>query len=171
MKERTQHQLVGTLVLASLAAIVLPEILKNPRDYSITRHVTPIPALPPALQSNKLEIATDNEPLIPPLETDLSDTTEQFTAIESPVQVDSKLTAWVVQVATFTSKKKAERLQSSLRKKGFPAFMQSNKSEKKTIYKVQVGPELNQAQAESVASEVKQKFKLTGQIEPYVASD
>lgn len=170
MKERTQHRLVGTLALASLAVIFLPELLQNPRDYTDTNRISTIPPFPTMSQSNAtLPAATNNEPLIPP-ET-IEPLTPPAPSNEPSAALEPELSAWVVQVANFTSKKKAERLQSNLRKKGFPAFMQSDKSEGKTIYKVQVGPELNQAQAESVAAEVEKKFKLTGTIEPYISQN
>lgn len=152
-----KHRLVGAMVLASVAVIFLPELLDSPKDYTAPRRVTPIPPLP-----TKLPLPSDNEPLIPPLPP---------SSVEPEVQAEIaiELSSWVIQLETFTSKKKAERLQDNLRKKGFPAFIETQSSKKSTIYQVRVGPELKQAQAISVANEIAKKFNITGQVEPYPA--
>lgn len=159
-----KHRLVGAVVLASVAVIFLPELLDSPKDYTAPRRVTPIPP-PPMMSQNttsKLPPPSDNEPLIPPLPPP---------SVEPEVQAEiaTELSAWVIQLETFTTKKKAERLQDNLRKKGFPAFIETQSSKKATIYQVRVGPELNQAQAVSVANEIAKKFNITGQVEPYPA--
>jgi DedD protein len=153
------------MVLASLVVIFLPEILDNPKDYTKLKHISSIPPISSTEQHTGLLLppASDDEPLIPPLPS----VTESFA--EEPA---TELTAWIIKLETFTNKKKAEKLQDTLRKKGFPAFIQTQIIAKnKTNFQVQVGPELNQAQAISVATDIAKKFNLTSRVESYPSKD
>ncbi|MEM6998400.1 MAG: SPOR domain-containing protein, partial [Pseudomonadota bacterium] len=51
------------------------------------------------------------------------------------------LTAWVVQLGSFESKVNADKLNLSLRKSGFPAFVEPLTKNGETSYRVRVGPE------------------------------
>ena len=159
-----RHRLVGAMLIASLAVIFLPDLLDNPKDYTNIKRISPIPPPPTVAQHTRLPPASDEEPLIPPLP-------PSPVLPEPQTESTAALSAWIIQIETFTSKKKAERLQNNLRKKGFPAFIQKQSSKKQTIYQVQVGPELNQAQAISVSQEITKKFNIVGKIEPYPSQD
>lgn len=77
------------------------------------------------------------------------------------------LSAWVVQLGSFGSKVNADKLNLSLRKEGFPAFVEPIQQDKKTIYRVRVGPELLRSDAEKLLKAINEKLKLKGIVLRY----
>lgn len=77
------------------------------------------------------------------------------------------LSAWVVQLGSFSSKVNADKLNLSLRKEGFPAFVEPIQQDKKTIYRVRVGPELLRSDAEKLLKSINEKMKLKGIVLSY----
>ncbi len=77
------------------------------------------------------------------------------------------LTAWVVQLGSFSSKVNADKLNLKLRKSGFPAFVEPLKQENETVYRVRVGPELLRADADVLLKKIKIKMKLVGIVLSY----
>jgi len=77
------------------------------------------------------------------------------------------LTAWVVQLGSFSSKVNADKLNLKLRKSGFPAFVEPLKQGNKTAYRVRVGPELLRADADALLRKIKTKMKLDGIVLSY----
>lgn len=77
------------------------------------------------------------------------------------------LSAWVVQLGSFSSKVNADKLNLSLRKEGFPAFVEPIEQDSKTIYRVRVGPELLRSDAEKLLKSINEKMKLKGIVLSY----
>ncbi|MEQ8938546.1 MAG: SPOR domain-containing protein [Gammaproteobacteria bacterium] len=77
------------------------------------------------------------------------------------------LSAWVVQLGSFSSKVNADKLNLSLRKEGFPAFVEPIQQDKKTIYRIRVGPELLRSDAEKLLKSINEKMKLKGIVLSY----
>jgi DedD protein len=77
------------------------------------------------------------------------------------------LTAWVVQLGSFSAKVNADKLNLSLRKAGFPAFVEPLTKEGKTSYRVRVGPEILRADADALLKKIKAKMKLDGIVLSY----
>lgn len=77
------------------------------------------------------------------------------------------LTAWVVQLGSFSSKVNADKLNLKLRKSGFPAFVEPLEQKKKTVYRVRVGPELLRADADAILKKIKKNMKLDGIVVSY----
>jgi len=75
-----------------------------------------------------------------------------------------KLSAWTVQVGSFNTSDKALKLRSTLRKKGFKAYVEKIRKQKKTYYRVRVGPVLNRKDADKSLK----KLKKAGQSSAYV---
>lgn len=73
--------------------------------------------------------------------------------------------AWVVQVAVLSSRDKAQALVQQLRRKGYPAVMTPYGGN----FKVQVGPELDRAVADSIKSRLAgdPELRLSGWVQPY----
>lgn len=174
MKERMKRRLVGALVLSALAVIFLPELLQNPKDYTQSASVSAIPPRPVTVQPTPALLpTTNNEPLITPLPprqevAPIPAASTEPTVSSPPIPakvVDN--TAWVIQVASYTSQNKATRLQNDLRKKGFTAFIVSSQDDDQPVQLVEVGPELEQNKAESMAAEIKQKFHLQTTVVRY----
>ncbi len=77
------------------------------------------------------------------------------------------LTAWVVQLGSFSSKANAEKLNLTLRKSGFPAFVEPIKQNNEVAYRVRVGPELLRADADVLLKKIKENTKLDGIVLNY----
>ena len=85
----------------------------------------------------------------------------------SALQSGSKLgaeSAWVVQIGSFGDRQNAEKEVSSLKAKGFPAFVRRFvTAEDKVLYRVRIGPEKDRSRAEKL-SERLSKAGIKGQI-------
>jgi len=62
---------------------------------------------------------------------------------------------WMVQLGSFSAGDNAKRFASDLQGKGFPATVTSFRSGNKTMYRVQVGPRTQRADAEKLAADLK----------------
>ena len=77
------------------------------------------------------------------------------------------LSAWVVQLGSFSSKENAESLNSKLRKGGFRSFVEPLKQHNTTVYRVRVGPEIKRAEADALNDQLKISMQLDGIVVPY----
>ncbi len=77
------------------------------------------------------------------------------------------LSAWVVQLGSFTSKVNADKMNLSLRKAGYPAFVEPLSKDNKTSYRVRVGPELLRSDAEKLLKSINEKMQLKGIVLRY----
>ncbi len=77
------------------------------------------------------------------------------------------LSAWVVQLGSFSSKVNADKLKLNLRKSGFPAFVEPLAQKGKKSYRVRVGPEILRADADALLKKIKAKMKLEGIVLSY----
>ncbi len=77
------------------------------------------------------------------------------------------LTAWVVQLGSFSSKVNADKLNLTLRKSGFPAFVEPLEKNNGVAYRVRVGPELLRADADALLKKIKENTKLDGIVLNY----
>lgn len=179
--DRTQlkQRIVGAIVLVALGVIFIPMILQ--RDDSVNISGSNIPEIPDELKKLATrEMPPIKAPPAPPETTrQLTDedtpagktdnTTppaEQQEAPESkPAPVSDKKStqparAWVVQVASFSERKKALALRDRLRKGGYTAFVESLSSKAGVLYRVRVGPVVKRSEAEDLQKKIIKKFKL-----------
>lgn len=77
------------------------------------------------------------------------------------------LSAWVVQLGSFSSKDNAESLNNKLRKAGFRSFVEPLKQQNTTVYRVRVGPEIKRAEADALNDQLKISMQLDGIVVPY----
>lgn len=77
------------------------------------------------------------------------------------------LSAWVVQLGSFSSKENAENLNKQLRDAGFRAFVEPLKQKNTVSYRVRVGPELKRSDAEAINTKIKTEMKLDGIVVQY----
>lgn len=74
---------------------------------------------------------------------------------------------WVVQVASFSSEDNAKKLLKRLVDKKYKAYIRTNSSGGKTIYRLKIGPFIDLAKAKRVNTEIKRNFKLDGLVSRY----
>ena len=75
--------------------------------------------------------------------------------------VAAKPGAWVVQVGSFADKANAEMLMKKIQAAGFPAYLESSKS---NAVRVLVGPELLKSSADAMQAKLAEKLQITGII-------
>ena len=72
------------------------------------------------------------------------------------------LTAWVVQIGSFSSQANADRLVKKLRDAGYPAFVEPVKQGTEKVYRVRVGPELRRSDAQALRDKLMKELKMKG---------
>jgi DedD protein len=70
------------------------------------------------------------------------------------------MSAWVIQLGSFSSQVNADSLVRRLQNQGFPAYIEQVKAETGTVFKVRVGPELSRTDAENIQKNLKSKMNL-----------
>jgi len=180
-----KHRIVGSLMLLSLAAIILPFWLDGAglEQYQSTQQQPPMPEVEVLSVKESLGVANVIENVDPSdrkvielspivsVEKSPADTQSSTQPVKKAksTQSDSLLNpqglpnGWVVQLGNFGNKSNATRLKDKVIKAGFAAYMVPNGA----LFKVLVGPELNRSKAEALQVQLKSKFKMTGMVTLY----
>jgi len=125
---------------------------------------------PPIAEDIKYEIAAKSADNLPKKSEATKSTKSQVkNTLENKTVKDKQvgLTAWVVQLGSFSSKVNADKLNLTLRKSGFPAFVEPLEQNKEIVYRVRVGPELLRADADVLLKKIKENTKLDGIVLNY----
>jgi len=80
------------------------------------------------------------------------------------------LTAWIIQVGSFSKKENAENLVNTLRQKDFSAFMEQAEIGGKQVFRVRVGPVVDRGKAEEMLVGLNRELrpmKLEGKLRSY----
>lgn len=180
-----KHRIVGSLMLLSLAAIILPFWLDGAglEQYQSTQKQPLIPEVEVLSVTESLGIANVIENVDPSdlkvielspivnVKESLANTQTSTQSVKKtkPAKNDGLLNpqglpnGWVVQLGSFGNKSNAIRLKDKVIKAGFAAYMVPNGA----LFKVLVGPELNRSKAEALQKQLKSKFKMTGMVTLY----
>ncbi len=86
---------------------------------------------------------------------------------EKAVSNNMGVTAWVVQLGSFSSEENAKVLNEKLRKSGYPAFVEPVKRGATTAFRVRVGPEILRSDAESLKQKLKKSMQIDGIVIRY----
>ena len=136
--------------------------LRKPDADEKPAAIEPKPVAKPA----EKPVAVKTEPVSKPAKT--PDAVEEKTAVASvPVTSPSVVSAWVVQVGSFSSRSSAIGLRDKLRKQGFAAFVESFEATGKPSHRVRIGPETARSRSEKTLAELKKKMKLDGIVVTY----
>ncbi|MCG8325618.1 MAG: SPOR domain-containing protein [Thiotrichales bacterium] len=189
MDQNLKERLVGAAVLIILAVIFIPMFLS---DVPITEDritETNIPEKPEAFSSRIVPLEAKKSAVSSP-ETAaeqpeaVAETTQAAAPAVSPDEAaagiatvpqkevikDSNgvgLTAWVVQLGSFSSEENAQSLNSKLRQHKYPAFVEPQVRGDSVIYRVRVGPELRRSNAEKLKTEISKKLGVDGILVQY----
>jgi DedD protein len=155
MEKVLRQRLVGAIALVALGVIFIPALLDGSGYKS--RHERAIeiphkPSFPPLSQVKVKPIATPVDKRKKEVEK------KKKTRPPKPVQ------SWALQVGTFGKRSNANAFRDKLRKAGHSAYVESSKSDGKTSYRVQVGPELEKARLEKLKTRFKKEMKIDGFI-------
>lgn len=121
-----------------------------------------------AKASDTPESSPEKKPL-PDEDAKLAATTPKVEQITRPTKAqdqEKKNTAhaWVVQVGSFSQADNALALRNKLRKKQFPAFVEAITTPEGKIYRVRVGPEVQQRSANKLQRRLKKEMAMKGLV-------
>ncbi len=88
-------------------------------------------------------------------------------AATAPSEERMNITAWIIQLGTFSSEQNALALRDQLRAKGYTAFVEKIKSGDSQLFRVRVGPELERARADALRDKLEKETKQKGIVERY----
>ena len=88
-------------------------------------------------------------------------------AAAAPSKDRMNVTAWVIQLGTFSSEQNALALRDQLRAKGYTAFVEKIKSGDNQLFRVRVGPELERARADAMRDKLEKETKQRGIVTRY----
>jgi DedD protein len=101
--------------------------------------------------------------------TDALESTERVvpSATEPLIDAEGLAQFWVLQVATVSSQDRAEALVSGLRERQYKAFSRQFQKEGKTLYRIQIGPNVERQRLENIKPEVDRALAVESQILRY----
>ncbi|RME32672.1 MAG: SPOR domain-containing protein [Gammaproteobacteria bacterium] len=185
MQQRLRQRLIGAVILMGLAVVLLPLLLEEGRGPRVLREGGNIPAPPeqsgftsrivplePAdLEPDKARQAVEEARAPEPATTaerESGSATEEGTGTgEDTGSVRVGVSAWVVQLGSFSSEENASKLLARLKEKGYAAFLDPAYTEQGKQYRVRVGPELTRAKADALRKRLARELKLQGIIVRY----
>lgn len=131
-------------------------------------------SLPPAgdLEPASNEASLIPEPLPPPEEPVAPVVSKEPVPLAEPRPVAPKgpsdgMPAWVIQVASLATPQSAAELEKKLRDSGFSAFVERAEVRGRLYYRVRVGPEVDRANAERTAADLRSRFRVDTLIKRY----
>ena len=195
MEQKLKERLVGAAVLVAIAVIFIPIILNDSQETesisgsnipekpetNFNSRIIPViendeKALLNTIESmsvgseenqNKNEQDIVAEKVVSDNDKIADDISAKKEAIEDEVKVDVGLSAWIVQLGSFTDEDNAQSLNEKLRKAGYPAFVEPLKKNGKISYRVRVGPEIKRSEADLLLKNLKDKMNLDGIVVNY----
>ena len=146
MEQGFKQRLVGAIVITSLAAIFVPMLFDDPIDETgklISELKIPdAPGKSLDADSASLPNSIDEVIMLPePM------ALKEESSGDRPV---SNQVRWFLQVGIFGDKSNAISQQNKLRSQGFPTTISQEQGENGLLYRVRVGPELDQKRAEAM---------------------
>ena len=159
MNEILKQRIVGVIVITALAAIFVPMLFDDP--VSGVDNFTNELSLPQ-------EPAEDLQPLLD----DIPKTPAQVLSRPAPVQVDlqtkniqqavkeTQLKSWTIQVGSFSQEQNALEFRDKLRKSDFTAYVDSVTTGQGTLYRLRVGPELDEKRAKQTQKQLEAQYKV-----------
>lgn len=155
MNQNLKQRLVGLIVLTSLLVIFLPMLFDDPINETGELTIPDVPInLLPGDTENNIKTIDDVIKLSKP---------ETIKESIDQKQAASKLIRWFIQMGSFNQKSNAILLRDKIRQQGFPVTIKTVVSRKKSLlYKVIVGPELDQKRAEAMKAKIARLNNIKG---------
>jgi len=142
-------------------------VLEQNRSQPVPAARTPTPAASRPTPVQAAPVATTQPPQQGATNTAVEPAADQSPTTTSAATVKTSTTGmWAVQLGSFSSQENAERLASSLRDKGFAAFLSRLQTDSRSLHRVRIGPQKDRESAEAIASQLK-KSGHNGQVVPH----
>ncbi len=179
MTERGRNRLVGAIILASLAVVVLPMLFDG---AGIERRAVPdvateratrreAPAEPAVADPDDEAWAFLDDVEARRQEPSLSGQPRHLEVTEPAAEpehtapalgTDGLPLAWSVQLAAFRDFDNARALRQRLLDDGFDAYLVAERGDDATLHRVAVGPRIDRAAAVQLRSELAERYELEG---------
>ncbi|MFB3101489.1 MAG: SPOR domain-containing protein [Gammaproteobacteria bacterium] len=196
MEQKLKERLVGAAVLVAVAVIFIPIILSDSPETDLISGSN-IPEKPDANFSSRIipvikhddkslskDIGTDNiisednqktvkETVVEKIEAnkeksaEITSSRKENEVREAEIQANVGLSAWVVQLGSFSNEENAQSLNKKLRKAGYPAFVEPLNKNGQISYRVRVGPEIKRSEAELLLKKLKDNMEMEGILVSY----
>ncbi len=144
MDRKLRKRLIGAIVLAAFLVILVPEWLDGAGHRARYSQSVEIP--------DKPEFKPMTEYMQP------RKTAETINKLIKPEE--SQIHAWALQAGSFSQQENAQSLRDKLRASGYPSYVDVLKRPDKTVYRVRVGPELDQKHLEQMQQDILNKEKV-----------
>jgi DedD protein len=185
LEDRLKQRLLGGAVLVALVVIFVPMLIEEPVERgTLSNHTIPVkPKVEKSVPEKRVQQQRETEPQPMPTVTTpepkktpkpepvvaKKDKPPESKSVETTKKASTRPspTAWMIQVASLTNEKNAEKLVESLRKADMPAQMEKVRLNGKLYYRIRVGPEVDHRLAEKMLAKIKQAFKLNPKLMRY----
>ena len=172
MEEGVKKRLIGAAVLASLAVIFVPMLFEDPPSQP-----PPLPPLPsrPPVQDFASQMLREEVPAVTPLaprsvadETNTGGSENAGVGAPPASKPRTGLSAWVIQVGSFSSRENAQKLVAKLRDAKMPTpDPELVDLRGKRYYRVKVGPVVERAEADAMLDRVNEITGAKARVRQY----
>jgi DedD protein len=187
VKEAYKHRLIGAAILGAAAVLFLPSFFKDQQQYRVDTNshipmrpqitavdfsepvqpqdIQPAPApetmfIPDAPQA--IQEAPSSRAEVAPLPADTTNSVPDM-----PLNTDGLPNAWVIQVASLSSKEAATKLRDQLQNQGYKAYVRSIKVGTGEVHRIFIGPKLAKAEAQQIKQQLDKKLKVNSLVLPF----
>jgi DedD protein len=188
MERRLKERVIGASVLVMLAVVFIPMLLDDSERVETRIEGTNIPARPGTEFASKIvplpggdfakpeAIAAPTAAVAaPPAATGQAVAPATAPGKPAPAPADGGastpervgLTAWVVQLGSFSSEANAAGLERRLRDAGYASFVEPLQQDGQPAYRVRVGPELLRSEAQTLRDRIKSELGVDGIVVSY----
>lgn len=171
MDQPLKKRLIGATILISLAIIFIPMLIGQapPEQRSLSLE---IPKASSDFNSRILALPEQAPAVLAAVEISprgVVKTTEPVQLKKAKLvlpkppksQPVKEITAWVVQVGSFSAEVNADKLATKLKKAGYTAFVEPSSNSKGNVFRVRVGPEISQTKTKAMAEKIQKELKLS----------
>lgn len=180
MNDGLKQRIIGALVLIALGIIFIPVIFDKERIVPVDRTTQippepdiaaiPLPEPPVAPRPKAKEIEqplTGEFQIEEPEEAEKEEVVEQKNFPQTLSQTESKVSAWVLQVASYKDKTRAAALRDKLISQGQQAFIKELETGVGKRTRLYIGPTINKANLEKAKVDVDRRYGVDAIILRY----
>ncbi len=149
-----KQRLLGVVVLLGLLILLAPALFQRGNEHPLVIETQPALTKSPEVPAyiKVLDTAPDSVDVIAP-------------AVPPVTEEDGFLKAWVLQMATFTGRENAEKLEKRLKKAGYSAHTEPvRRDDGAILYQVFVGPEVRQEDLKAIKPALDKRYKVSSII-------
>ncbi|WP_018274756.1 SPOR domain-containing protein [Teredinibacter turnerae] len=166
MDDGLKQRIIGAFVLVAIAVVLVPLVFDRERIEPVNKQ-TQIPMMP------SIEPVVIAEPAPPVIEPDeeapepaamyVPDDKKDIASAEPEPVLDARNVpnSWVIQVASYRIDGHAEQMQQKLVDDGYSAYVRKVKTERGTLQRLYIGPNLDKAKLNEIKAEVEKKYGLS----------